>query len=182
MASEETEGTPATETAAKASGGLLKAVGITIGLFIMMLTTQLVGPIIGCRLLGSITPGCPAPEAAVDADGKPVEAPKAPPVYLPLDPPLVASFQDGGQIRFLQVAVELMARDEQVVEQVKTHMPVVRNNLLMMLGGESLATLTSRDGKEALRTRALAEVQRILTDNTGKPGVEDLYFTSFVVQ
>jgi flagellar FliL protein len=75
-----------------------------------------------------------------------------------------------------------MARDEQVVEQVKTHMPVVRNNLLMMLGGETLTTLTSRDGKEALRTRALAEVQRILTENTGKPGIEDLYFTSFVVQ
>ena len=26
------------------------------------------------------------------------------------------------------------------------------------------------------------EVQRILKENTGKPGVEDLYFTSFVVQ
>jgi flagellar FliL protein len=182
MASEETEGTPAPETAAKASGGLLKAVGITIGLFIMMLASQLAGPIIGCRLFGAAMPGCPAPEVAMGADGKPVEKPKAPPVYLPLDPPLVASFQDGGQIRFLQVAVELMARDEEAIEQVKTHMPVVRNNLLMMLGGETLTTLTSRDGKEALRTRALAEVQRILTENTGKPGVEDLYFTSFVVQ
>jgi flagellar FliL protein len=182
MASEETEAAPATENAAKASGGLLKAVGITIGLFVMMLTSQLVGPILGCRLLGAVTPGCPAPDVVLDADGKPVEAAKGPPVYLSLDPPLVASFQDGGQIRFLQVSVELMTRDEKVGEQVRTHTPVIRNNLLMMLGGESLATLTSRDGKEALRTQALGEVQRILKDNTGQTGVEDLYFTSFVVQ
>jgi len=182
MATEDTQATPATEPVAKASSGLLKAVGITLGLFAMMLTSQLVGPILGCRLLADQTPGCPAPEVALDADGKPAETPKAPPVYMPLDPPLVASFQDNGQIRFLQVTVELMARDEKVGEQVKTHSPVIRNNLLMMLGGETLATLTSREGKEELRTRALTEVQRILTDTTGQAGVEDLYFTSFVVQ
>ena len=75
-----------------------------------------------------------------------------------------------------------MARDEKVIDGVKTHMPVIRNNLLMMFGGQTLATLTSRDEKEKLRATALAEVQRILKANTGAPGVEDLYFTSFVVQ
>lgn len=182
MATKDTETTAGSEPVAKASSGLLKAVGITFGLFAMMLTSQLVGPILGCQLLADQTPGCPATEVKLDADGKPTGKPKAPPVYLPLDPPLVASFQDGGQIRFLQVTVELMARDEKVGGLVKTHSPVIRNNLLMMLGGETLATLTSREGKDELRSRALTEVQRILKDTTGEPGVEDLYFTSFVVQ
>jgi flagellar FliL protein len=183
MATEDTETTAPAEAAQKASGGLVKAVGITIGLFVMMLGSSLVAPIIGCKFLASLTPGCPAPEEAVGEDGKPVEEPKAPPVYLPLDPPLVASFQDQGQIRFLQVSVELMARDEKVIEGVKVHMPVIRNNLLMMFGGQTLATLTNRDEKEKLRTASLAEVQRILkANNVGDPGVEDLYFTSFVVQ
>lgn len=182
MATEETETTAPAEAAAKASGGLLKAVGITLGLFVMMLVSSLAAPIIGCKFLHAMTPGCPAPEVKVDESGKPVEEPKAPPVYLPLDPPLVASFQDNGQIRFLQVAVELMARDEKVIAELKTHMPVIRNNLLMMLGGQTLASLTNRDDKEKLRTAALAEVQRILKETTGATGVEDLYFTSFVVQ
>jgi flagellar basal body-associated protein FliL len=53
----------------------------------------------------------------------------------------------------------------------------------MMFGGQTLATLTNRDEKEKLRAAALAEVQRILAANAvGAPGVEDLYFTSFVVQ
>ena len=182
MATEDTETNAPAEAAAKASGGLGKALGITLGLFAMMLASSLTAPIIGCRFLAGVTPGCPAPEVELGADGKPAAVPKAPPVYLPLDPPLVASFQDAGQIRFLQVSIELMARDEKVIDGLKTHMPVIRNNLLMMFGGQTLATLTSRDEKEKLRAAALAEVQRILKANTGAPGVEDLYFTSFVVQ
>jgi flagellar protein FliL len=33
--------------------------------------------------------------------------------YLPLDPPLVVNFAAGGQLRYLQVSVEVMARDVQ---------------------------------------------------------------------
>jgi flagellar FliL protein len=40
----------------------------------------------------------------------------------------------------------------------------------------------NRDGKEQLRQECLKEIQRILTKETGKPGVEDVLFTSFVVQ
>jgi flagellar protein FliL len=193
MATEETEVAPAADPASAAkSGSLLKAVGITLGLFVMMLVSQLTGPILGCKLLHSVMPGCAAPAEEADAadakpgaakdKGKKKDEPKAPPLYLAMDPPLVVSLQDGGTIRFLQVTVEVMAREEKVIEQVKTHTPVIRNNLLMMLGGQTLASLTNRDDKENLRKQALAEVQRILQENTGAPGVEDVYFTSFVVQ
>lgn len=183
MATPETEAAPAPDPAVAAkSGGLLKAVGTTVGLFVMLLVTQLAAPILGCKLLNSVTPNCPAPEVAKGEDGKPAEEPKGPPLYLPMDPPLVVSLNDNGAIRFLQVTVELMARDEHVIADLKTHTPVIRNNLLMMLGGQDIASLTSREQKEKLRGAALAEVQKIMKANTGEPGVEDLYFTSFVVQ
>jgi flagellar protein FliL len=184
MATEETQAEAAPEAAAKAGGGLVKAIGTTVGLFILMMIAQLAGPVVGCKFLHAAMPNCPAPEVKVGADGKPVEekAPKAPPIYLAMDPPLVASFQEEGNIRFLQVTVEVMARDEKIIAEVKNHMPVIRNNLLMMMGGQSLQALTTRDQKEALRQTSLKEVQRILKENTGAPGVEDLYFTSFVVQ
>ncbi len=186
MATEDTEAAPAAETAA-GHGHLLKAVGITIGLLLMMLATQLAAPILGCKLLNSVTPNCPAPVVtATDKAEKPGKAPKAPPVYLPMDPPLVVSLEDKGAIRFLQVTVEVMARDEKILDDVKTHMPVIRNNLLMLFGGQTIATLTTREDKEKLRTQALAEVQKVLKDNPRKDkvkgSVEDLYFTSFVVQ
>lgn len=185
MATEETQATPAAEIAAtaKSSNGLVKTIGIGTGLFLMMLITQLAGPILGCKLLHSMTPNCPAPEVVIDKAGKAVEpVNKAPPKYLAFDPPLVASLEDKGSIRFLQVTVELMARDEKVITDVGTHMPVIRNNLLMLLGGQTVSSLTNREDKEKLRKQALAEVQKIMKANTGEAGVEDLYFTSFVVQ
>jgi flagellar FliL protein len=193
MATEETASAAeagAAPAAAARSGGLLKAVGTVIGLFLMLLTTQLAAPILGCKLLNSMTPNCPAPEVVVDKDGKEVAAPKGPPLYLPMDPPLVVSLEDKGSIRFLQVTVELMSRDEHVITALKTHMPVIRNNLLMLLGGQQITSLTNREDKEKIRQLALAEVQKILKDNpSGEEDgdehagtVEDLYFTSFVVQ
>ncbi len=193
MATEETAGAePAAPAAAAArSGSLLKAVGTVIGLFLMLLITQLAAPILGCKLLNSMTPNCPAPVVVVDKKGKPVpEKPKGPPLYLPMDPPLVVSLEDKGSIRFLQVTVELMSRDEHVIAALKTHMPVIRNNLLMLLGGEAISSLTNREDKEKIRAQALAEVQKIVkanppedADEDEHPGtVEDLYFTSFVVQ
>ena len=187
MATEETEAAapPAAAAAAK-SGSLLKAVGTVIGLFVMLLVTQLAAPILGCKVLNSMTPNCPVPEVVVDKEGKTVGEPKGPPLYLPLDPPLVASLEDKGAIRFLQVTVEIMSRDEHVITALKNHMPVIRNNLLMLLGGQSIPSLTNRDEKEKLRQASLAEVQKIMEENKGAeehPGkVEDLYFTSFVVQ
>lgn len=188
-----TEDTAAAEPAAPAatesasSGSLLKAVGTVIGLFLMLLTTQLAAPILGCKLLNSMTPNCPAPVVVVDKEGKAVKEPKGPPLYLPMDPPLVVSLEDKGSIRFLQVTVELMSRNEHVIAALNTHMPVIRNNLLMLLGGQPLGSLTNREDKEKIRQLALTEVQKILKDNPPEDDkhagtVEELYFTSFVVQ
>jgi len=65
---------------------------------------------------------------------------------------------------------------------VTTHTPVIRNNLLMLMGGRTLSDLTSTEGKELLRTESLTEVQRILKQFDDKNDIEELYFTSFVVQ
>jgi flagellar FliL protein len=75
-----------------------------------------------------------------------------------------------------------MAHDDDSIKAVTTHTPVIRNNLLMLMGGRTLAELTSTEGKEKLRAESLAEVQRILKGFDDKNDVEDLYFTSFVVQ
>ena len=189
MATEETAGAePAAPAAAARSGSLLKAVGTVIGLFLMLLTTQLAAPILGCKLLNSMTPNCPAPVVEVAKDGKPVKEHKGAPLYLPMDPPLVVSLEDQGSIRFLQVTVEVMSRDEHVIKALQTHMPVIRNNLLMLLGGQAISSLTNREDKEKIRQSALAEVRKVMKDNPPEDedeelgAVEDLYFTSFVVQ
>ncbi|MDJ0927117.1 MAG: flagellar basal body-associated FliL family protein [Gammaproteobacteria bacterium] len=178
MAAEDTEVAQATEAPAK--GGIVKTLGIAVGLFILMLASQLIGPIMACKILPDMMPGCGGAPTLTEETAKP-EKDLGPPQYLALDPALVVSFEDQNAIRFLQVTVEVMAREEAAIEAVTTHTPVIRNNLLMLMGGKTLTDLTSRDGKEQLRQDALTEVQAILS-KFGDATIEDLYFTSFVVQ
>ena len=98
------------------------------------------------------------------------------------DPPLVVNFDDSQAVRFLQLQIDVMARDEKVIEAVKQNSPAIRNNLLMLMNNRDYKTLMTREGKEGLRQECLKEVQRILKKETGSTGVEDLYFSSFVVQ
>ena len=183
MATEEAEVAQATQDA-KQGGGIGKTIGLGVGMFFLVVAAQFVTGIVGCKVLPGMMPGCAPHEETAGKDGKGKEEakPKPPPIYQAFDPPLVVSFQEQGAMRFLQVTVEVMGRDEETIKAVQTHMPVIRNNLLNIFAGRSFADLISRDGKESMRKDCLAEVQRILKENTGKAGVEDLYFTSFVVQ
>jgi flagellar protein FliL len=113
----------------------------------------------------------------------PKAAPAGPPVYLALDPPFVVNFDSGESVRFLQITVQLMSRDPATIELLKANDPVVRNDLLLLFGNQKYAVLSTREGKESLRTQALESVRRVIGGAGGHPErVEAVYFTSFVMQ
>ncbi|TCO76596.1 flagellar basal body-associated FliL family protein [Chromatocurvus halotolerans] len=126
------------------------------------------------------------PQIAAQQAGDPdaPEAPqksKKPPIYFSLDEPFIVNLSSQGT-RFLQVTVEIMAREDAVIEAVQKHRPLLRNNLLLLFSAQTPSSIGSPEGKEELRRSALSELQSILT-NLGEPAeVEDLYFTSLVVQ
>lgn len=109
--------------------------------------------------------------------------PKLPATYLKFDPPFVVNFENRGMMRFLQVSVEVMTRDPATAELIRQHDPKLRNDLLMLLGSQTYETISTRDGKERLRAESLKVVHDVITAEGGKPeAVEQLYFTSFVMQ
>ncbi|NOY71420.1 MAG: flagellar basal body protein FliL [Gammaproteobacteria bacterium] len=103
-------------------------------------------------------------------------------LYQKLEPTFVVNFQAEEALRFLQVTVELMARDEKVIAAVEQHMPIIRNNLIILFSSQDFTTISTRVGKERIRAQVLSEIQKILKEKTGQPGVEEVYFTSFVMQ
>ena len=105
-----------------------------------------------------------------------------PAVYLALDPAFVVNFEDQGVVRFLQITAEVGTHDPLALDAVKLHMPIIRNNLVMLFSNLNLDNVTTREGKEKLRADALVEVQKVLQEQIGEPGVENIYFTSFVMQ
>lgn len=117
------------------------------------------------------------------AAAEPAPAVKTPAIYSKFDPPFVVNFQNKGMMRFLQVSIEVMTRDQVTADLIKEHDPKLRNDLLMLLGGQTFETLSSREGKEQLRTEALKAVAAVIAAEGGKAeSVEQLYFTSFVMQ
>jgi len=109
--------------------------------------------------------------------------PKGPPLFVALDPPFVVNFQAEQLVRFLQVTVQLMSRDPETIEVLKANDPIIRNDLLLLFGNQSYQTVSTREGKEALRAQALETVRKAVTTAGGKPkNVEAVYFTSFVMQ
>lgn len=103
-------------------------------------------------------------------------------IYIPIESTFVVNFVGESKVRFLQVTVEIMTRDESVVESINTHMPVIRNNLTFLFSSHSYEDVSTVAGKEQLRNLALSEVQKIMEEETGNPAAEALYFTSFVTQ
>jgi flagellar FliL protein len=109
--------------------------------------------------------------------------PKPPAVYVKFEPPFVVNFEAKGMTRFLQVSVEVMTRDPHTADLIKENDPMMRNDLLMLLGSQTYETISTREGKEKLRGEALQTVAKIITDEGGDAEkVEQLYFTSFVMQ
>jgi flagellar FliL protein len=78
--------------------------------------------------------------------------------------------------------MEVMSRDQDVINAVREHTPVIRNALILMFGTSRYEEVSTREGKEEMLENALTEIQTVLTDRIGKPGVDEVYFTALVVQ
>ncbi|MBI5615840.1 MAG: flagellar basal body-associated FliL family protein [Gammaproteobacteria bacterium] len=103
--------------------------------------------------------------------------------YTSLDPAFVVNFQDkNNRTKYLKADMSVVSSAAKSEEIVRKHMPAIRNAVIMLLSRQAFEDLQSADGKEKLRAAALKEVQAVLTKQTGKPVVEDLFFSSFVMQ
>lgn len=104
------------------------------------------------------------------------------PHYLEITPNFVVNLEDPDLMRYLQLDLQIMSRDEASLAQVETYMPEIRNNLLLMFAQQKYEQLLPRSGKEALQKAALEEINKVLQSHGAKPNVQAVLFTSFVMQ
>jgi flagellar FliL protein len=186
MADNELEDDGAQVLRAKQGSGLLKIVLIVLGVIILVAgtigTTLYFSGIIGGgqgNTGADMTASTGAETGSEDSNGT---KNKKEPIYYAFEPEFVVNFSDGNNIRYLQVTLEIMTYDQRTVEDIERHMPVIRNNLIMMFSSLSYDVLSSVAGKRKLQEEALAEIRSILKEKTGREGVEQVYFTGFVMQ
>lgn len=103
--------------------------------------------------------------------------------YVTLDPPFVVNFEAESTVRFLQITIGIMTRDLEIEKAIKDNDPRIRNDLLLILGGQNYESVSKLEGKEELRKRCLEAVRTVVKESGGDSAkVEALYFTSFVMQ
>ncbi|MDQ3597137.1 MAG: flagellar basal body-associated protein FliL, partial [Pseudomonadota bacterium] len=107
---------------------------------------------------------------------------KQPAIFEPMLPAFVANFNQNGRQRYLQVSITLLARNQADLDALKVHMPVIRNNLVMLFSAQPFDTLATPVGQEMLRQKVTASVQEVAQKEVGKPVIEQVLFTNFVLQ
>ena len=90
-----------------------------------------------------------------------------PPIFFTLDPFVVNL---AGEVQhYLQVGIDLKIADEHVKDQIKAHLPEIRNGVLLLLSSKQVDELASLEGKNQLRAEIREAVNQPLGLHTPAP-------------
>lgn len=127
-------------------------------------------------------------------------------LYQTMVPEFVVNFGPGSKVRYLQIDLQIATRSEKALAAVNTYRPVLRNDILVLLSGQTFEELSERSGKEALQKKLLNVINKIVVDamkgHKKKEGadsheeaksadsekadvkgpIENVYFLSFIMQ
>ncbi len=84
---------------------------------------------------------------------------------------------------FVQMAIGVSTYyDARVVDAVKAHEPAIRSAVLMQLAATDEALIANSAGRQQLQRDLTRVINQVLREKTGFGGIDNVYFTSFVVQ
>ena len=168
------------DEAAEGSQGLGKKKLILLAVMALLIVGVSVG---GTLAVLNLTGGGreEVPEEMTDAPAEEVEVVKKA-IYYPLKPPILVTFDAKGRQRYLQAEITLLTRENDVIAAIELHMPMIRNALVLLIGSRTFEEIQTAEGKELLRVQCLQEIQRLMEQEIGKPGVEQVLFENLVMQ
>jgi len=164
----------------------------------------------GAGLLVYLNKQRAAAEADADEEGTPAVAVAKKkshglPVFVPMDN-FVVNLADHDADRYAQIGVTLEVSDEKESEEIKTYMPAIRNNVLLLLAHKASTDLAGSEGKmqlareirrEALRAMGeelpdddeegaasapKAKKKRKKAEDAPEPPIRSVQFSSFIIQ
>ena len=101
--------------------------------------------------------------------------------YFQLQAPFTSNMSDTDAFAQISLAVSTYY-DMRVIEAIKTHEMAIRSQVLMMLAQQPETMLATPEGKRLLQGKIKAVINDILKQKTGYGGIDNVYFTNFVIQ
>jgi len=110
-------------------------------------------------------------------------APKVDPVsYVNIAQPFVFNVTGDKRSRVVQIQVQLMVRGSDNEDLARYHSPLVESTLLATFASATVEQLRSANGRVELRDKATEDIKAAMTKIVGKPVIERVLFTDFVMQ
>lgn len=114
------------------------------------------------------------------AEAEPVVLPD--PLYYQFNPPFVVNLPPGGQARMLQLNMQVMTRDQAVVDYLTRNAPMVRHHLFNLFSTQDAKALYGREGRESLAKAIEEKLESIMKEKEAEGDIEAVYFTELVLQ
>ena len=102
-------------------------------------------------------------------------------LYHALEPAFKVNLQKGN-IRVMKIAISLVTGSEKVIDALKLHNPLLRNNILMILSSQDPELLKTAAGKSQLQLDIQTEVNEILANKKVGSVIDGVFFTELVMQ
>ena len=111
------------------------------------------------------------------------KAASGPPEYVPVEP-FTVNLQPGeaGTDQYLQVAFTLQVGGLEEKENIKNNMAKVRSRMLLLLSSKRAADISTPDGKIQLAKEIVSQLKEPFEDRGTPQEIEDVLFTSFIIQ
>jgi flagellar FliL protein len=160
---------------APAKKGKLKLIIMLVVIIVLAIALSIAGTL---WFLGGGLPGLGDDKQASD---EPAEEVFVPSTYVKLEKALVTTVQAEGRQRYAQVYLALEATDPQALAAAQLHLPLIRSQLITLLGSSDFNELQTPEGRENLAKRMLDTVNQVL-EQEGEPPIKRVLFRNFVVQ
>jgi flagellar FliL protein len=123
-------------------------------------------------------------EAAEGETAEEVVPVKQTPIYATVDKAFVVNFanQSKDEVRYLQIKLKVMARDQAVIDAFTLNTPAIQHELLMLFFDQSYDALNTPEGKSALKEQSLSTINKVLKAEQTEGELEAVYFTSLIMQ
>lgn len=126
---------------------------------------QSADPTIGEKAVGSFTPDPRRYKAS----------------YYTMEQPFTSNLRDTDGIAQLSIGVSTFY-DAKVLDNFKDNEMPIRSAVLSTLASQDALVLETPEGKNQLQQHLRDAINKVLIEKTGYGGVDDVYFTSFIIQ
>jgi len=112
------------------------------------------------------------------------EAPaKKVPSYVSLGKSMVLNLATTGKrLTFLQLKVDVLVSDEGAKEAVEAHVPAIRHQIIVLLSEQKAIDMKTPSKRNDIRKLATEKVKELMSELDKNVEVEDVLFSSFLIQ